>query len=311
MSITDNIKFGPITLNWRLVAFYIGAPVFVATYETIGDRFWMEKLGVPSSILFHLGHALIPWFLAGGLTKLTMMLLKPWKPGLLVLTLIGAVLSNFVTAPYAAWLTSLFESRLDPNDINSVATSVTMGDFSALMLATSQAVFIWVIANFIFDRFLGLPRYRYDETDYAPLIIEPIIVEPPQSAGATLSERPTIAPKPHPRFLQRLERPLHPSDIIFLKAEEHYVQICSADQDEMVLYRFSDAVGEMNPELGFQVHRSYWVAIDAIEKITAADRRLTVHLKGGHAIPVSARYQEIVRQRAEAATIRIQQEDPE
>ena len=50
---------------------------------------------------------------------------------------------------------------------------------------------------------------------------------------------------------------------------------------------------------------SYWVALSAIDRIEGAERKLTITLANGMMIPVSARYQEIVRQRAGAANMRI------
>ena len=64
----------------------------------------------------------------------------------------------------------------------------------------------------------------------------------------------------------------------------------------MVLYRFSDAVRELDPQLGLQVHRSYWVSKRAVECIRPSAKKFTLKLSTGTSIPVSTPHHGVVKE---------------
>ena len=282
LSSLSNAQNWDLRLNWRHFAFFLGVPVAIASYESIGDRYWIETLGIPTSVAFHMGHAIIPWWISAICTKGAMELLRRWKPNLLVLALCGALLANVVTAPYVHWVSTQFLSEQE------LAPSEGLQFFRE----SAQAGLLWMMVTFLFDRFLGFRIFRYD----GQTITDVRFFEQPELADPTDAVE-TVRLLPEPRFLERVRPLIKVNDVTVLKAEEHYIRIFVQDREELVLYRFSDAVAEMGPSLGCQVHRSYWVAFDAIERVETEERKLTLYLKSGQAVPVSARYQEIVRQR--------------
>ncbi len=82
-----------------------------------------------------------------------------------------------------------------------------------------------------------------------------------------------------------------------LEAQEHYVKVYSDKGEELILYRFVDAVRDAEGLNGLQVHRSFWVACDAVESAKRDGRKIRLILKGGREIPVSVTF----RPAAEAA----------
>lgn len=80
------------------------------------------------------------------------------------------------------------------------------------------------------------------------------------------------------------------SPIIALGVEDHYVRVHSAERTEMLLLRLSDAIKEMEPLEGMQVHRSWWIARDAILASKRDGRNLRLSLSGGLEVPVSRAY---------------------
>ena len=145
-----------------------------------------------------------------------------------------------------------------------------------------RATVVWIAVNLLFDRFLGFPRYRYD-------VVTPSI-EVPDNADA-------------PRFLQRLPNNVSADEVIALKAEQHYVRVYTAGRSFMTLYRFSDAVAELDPERGLQVHRSYWVNTSAIKAIKRGPKKLQVLFDSGMTVPVSGPYRGLVEQLARSEKI--------
>lgn len=102
--------------------------------------------------------------------------------------------------------------------------------------------------------------------------------------------------RPAPEFLARTPG-LRAEDVLALQAEEHYVRIYSIDGAELVHYRFGNAVEEMPAELGLQVHRSWWVAGNAVRSATRGARRWQLELVNDVSVPVSDSYANAVRER--------------
>jgi hypothetical protein len=74
--------------------------------------------------------------------------------------------------------------------------------------------------------------------------------------------------------------------IVALRAEDHYLRVYTGSGEALVHYRFSDAVRELG-DAGVQVHRSWWVARDAVERVERTGDRQTLLLRGGVQAPVS------------------------
>ena len=115
-----------------------------------------------------------------------------------------------------------------------------------------------------------------------------------QAPPAAAAERPAAAartapldaPAPQPAFLERLPGHLG-TDLIALEMEDHYVRAHTALGSELVLMRMRDAVAELQGIEGAQVHRSWWVARDAVEDVKREGRNLRLVLPGGIEAPVS------------------------
>jgi DNA-binding LytR/AlgR family response regulator len=61
--------------------------------------------------------------------------------------------------------------------------------------------------------------------------------------------------------------------------------------------RLSDAIAELEGIEGAQVHRSWWVAREAIAQAVRGDGRATLTLQDGAEVPVSRTYARLLRER--------------
>jgi len=95
-----------------------------------------------------------------------------------------------------------------------------------------------------------------------------------------------------PPLMNRLPQELR-GDLIYLCAADHYVQVYTDRGDTRLLMRFADALNELGDADGLQVHRSYWVARDAVFQMRQCDGRLILLLANGKEVPVSRSYREI------------------
>jgi DNA-binding LytR/AlgR family response regulator len=110
----------------------------------------------------------------------------------------------------------------------------------------------------------------------------PAVVEPAPS----ISPETPVVPN---RLLSRLPSHVR-GQIIALEMEDHYVRVHTDRGSALVLLRLSDAMAEVAAIAGRQVHRSWWVAADAIEHFERVGRAGQIRLRNGLIAPVSQRY---------------------
>ncbi len=78
--------------------------------------------------------------------------------------------------------------------------------------------------------------------------------------------------------------------------EDHYLRIHTALGSDLILLRLRDALGELGPGRGRQVHRSWWVAEGAIASVDRTAGRLVLVLRNGLRVPVSKTYRDQVKE---------------
>lgn len=98
---------------------------------------------------------------------------------------------------------------------------------------------------------------------------------------------PVAAP---PKFLERLPLKLRGAEVWAVEAEDHYLRLHTSKGQDLILLRLADAVAELEGIEGMQVHRSWWVARDAITDARRGDGRATLTLRDGAEVPVSRTY---------------------
>ena len=107
-------------------------------------------------------------------------------------------------------------------------------------------------------------------------------------------ETRTIVMPPLPEaerdFRLRLSAKRRTARLIAIEAEDHYVRVHTDTGSELVTMRFSDALGELERAYGYRLHRSWWVAGDAIEAVRWTRSGGEARLAGGIVAPVSRNY---------------------
>lgn len=90
-------------------------------------------------------------------------------------------------------------------------------------------------------------------------------------------------------LLSRLEPPFR-GHLVRAEAQEHYVRLVGNLENRMILYRFNDVLHELPENLGMQVHRSHWVAYDAVKRLFREGTNLRLEISDGTIVPVSRKY---------------------
>lgn len=78
--------------------------------------------------------------------------------------------------------------------------------------------------------------------------------------------------------------------LICFEMDDHYLNVHTDKGNHLLLMRFKDALTFVEEHPGMQTHRSWWVALDAIEKEQKEGRKILLKLTNGLSAPVSKTY---------------------
>ncbi|TRL38604.1 LytTR family DNA-binding domain-containing protein [Rhizobium straminoryzae] len=203
------------------------------------------------------------------------------------------VLLTFGLANFAGTLTSIALSR---RGIRRQSALVPVG----LAAGLAAGLGVTVIQNVVFG--LGADPLRTLITifGYALVIAMTITVilfvfrradeAPQEKAQETTAAQPEMPPAPALAPAAALVRRL-PLDkrgrIVSLTVRDHYVEVTTLKGKALLLMRLSDAIEEAGVVNGVQLHRSHWVAVDAIRAIHRVNGRLEVETLTDERLPVS------------------------
>lgn len=115
------------------------------------------------------------------------------------------------------------------------------------------------------------------------LVNRPAEPRPAGDAGAETGE------PERPPILSRLPAHLR-GELRYMSMQDHYVDVYTNRGNALVLMRFADAMAETGSTAGLQVHRSHWVALDAVAGTERRQGRLFVKMQNGTLLPVSRSY---------------------
>jgi len=118
---------------------------------------------------------------------------------------------------------------------------------------------------------------------------DPDVVQASVAAGGLALEV-----EPGHAFARRLPPGFGP--LLALAGEDHYVRAIAPAREELVLVRLRDAVAELAGRDGMQVHRSWWVAREAVREVRRDGRAITLVLANGRQVPVAREKVPVLRQ---------------
>jgi DNA-binding LytR/AlgR family response regulator len=106
---------------------------------------------------------------------------------------------------------------------------------------------------------------------------------------------PDPSPNPMAPILARVPLPQR-GRLLALVVEDHYVDIVTDKGKALVLMRLADAMRETGEVAGLQIHRSHWVARDAVVRAQRSEGKLSLELSNGMRLPVSRGFLPAVKQ---------------
>jgi DNA-binding LytR/AlgR family response regulator len=229
----------------------VGVPVAAAMFLTLTDAFGLEVLP--------LGERFAYWLLLLGSGQLCSLLIRA----------------------------SLDRAQLSP-------ARLVLAAFLRCVLV-SLPVTVWLVTSVVLSeplRAARLPGF------YLPVLVVTAAMvclnlltqqRPVETHAEISSGEPQQAARPAP-ILARLPPRLRSATLYAVQAEDHYIRFFTSAGSDLVLLRFSDALRELRGIKGAQVHRSWWVARDAVKSSRRDDGKLFLVLSDGTKAPVSRSY---------------------
>ena len=145
----------------------------------------------------------------------------------------------------------------------------------------NESLMIWLYATIV-TLAVTVMFVTLSDLMKGPKAAEPAsAAEPLQAASATVAAAPPI--------LERVPL-LQRGRLLALVVEDHYVDIVTEKGKTLVLMRLADAIREAGAVAGLQIHRSHWVARDAVVKVHRSEGKLSLELSNGLKLPVSRGY---------------------
>lgn len=278
--VSGRLRFPNFDLDPRGIAFFVLVPLALAvmTATTTG---YSSSLGYAGALLYVSLLSIVPWWIGEGTTRAAWFFMKRFRPPLWLVCTVGIFIACIFVGPYVSFVSSLFTSYWPGTGAEQSLAGKGQGVLSESLIQIARATFFWITANYVFDRLLNYPRFRHEQT----LSENPTQVERLASKDGRTAE-----------LLWRLANIETLSAIRVIKAEEHYVRVLSEDNEELVSYKFGDALKDMENEDGFQVHRSYWVRREAVVGTKEDGSKLSLEMSDGLIVPVSGPYRALVRQ---------------
>ena len=168
-----------------------------------------------------------------------------------------------------------------------VATSTLATPFVALFVLTTQC--------FLFGEILGWPIYMPLLWQVLPIMLAAMTVRalvwrqlPVRVEARTIVAPPL--PEAEAAFRRRLSAKRRGARLIAVEAHDHYLKVHTDAGPELITLRFSDAMEDLAQAHGWRVHRSWWVAADAIEEVRWHRGGGEISLTGNRRAPVSRTY---------------------
>lgn len=178
----------------------------------------------------------------------------------------------------------------DPDGSRMIARILAAG----LLIGIPFTGVVWITNNLFMGSQIG-PRQALSLCVTVTIVS---VVMVAINALVARGDRPRLAPPPAPpRFLERLPLKLRGAEVWAVESEDHYLRLHTSKGQDLILLRLADAVAELEGIEGTQVHRSWWVARDAIADARRGDGRATLTLKDGSEVPVSRTYAKIIREK--------------
>jgi hypothetical protein len=266
----------------QMFQFFVLFPCLLGAFNGAASIGFQQFVSVGHHMIYMVVFSLLSWNCSGLGSKFAALVLRPWQPPLMLVLLVGKLVGGFgLWWPLRDLVNLGFESFLAPGSSFGPFWPPPADNLGPWLGVTAQGIILWLLANWVDFRYRRVPRFGFAPPE-PPAIPTPAGQPDPDSSDPAVN-----AAGSRPRLAARLPEDLQSAEIIALEAEEHYTKVHTSGGAALLLLRFADAIAEMEPQPGLQVHRSFWISRQAVERVVRSGRRTSIQMRGGLEVPVS------------------------
>lgn len=278
--------------------FYIGLPVLIGFVLGSNQTGFGTQLPWTASVVYWVTATLMAWIVFHIGTLIASTLLRPWESPLLAKLALGLLIASIPSRLMLNAYAQHFYGAVTDGAIRSLPAATLTLEFALSYARTWAGPYaLWLSANLFFDRVVGFNRYRmaakFASRDIGTV---PTLAENAETSAFPMTGTPDFSAIAVSPLLSVLP-PALGFGILALRSEDHYLRIYTDRGDTLILYRLTSAIQELQ-SIGFKgvrVHRSFWVAIDAVVSGHVERRQHRVRLSNGLEVPVSQTYRQTAR----------------
>ncbi len=245
-----------------------------------------SEMPFAASMILWISICLVSWWMSDLLARLLARWFRAWSPAPWSLLIGGYLLNLLASSVYNPWVVELLlrAGLASPTPMfhayfEMERSLLDPGYLWLLVLAGLPGLACWLAGNFALEAVCGVPRFR--SVPASP-------TRPPMTDAKQKASSGEPAPE-HPRFLERLRQleQVGVDELIAVEAADHYIQVHTTRGKELVHYRFGDALAELEPFPGLQIHRSAWVSDHGVNRLAESGSSLSAVLITGERLAVS------------------------
>lgn len=241
---------------------------------------------------------------------------RRWSIDLAMLVVIGLLMGFLgpfaserapIVGRYVYWMICMVGGGLIgivADDLLSRRIAATWRRVAVVSVLMTPLVSLWVMAteHLLMGGAFGWPAYmRLVLWQVWPILLAVMVVRALawRRQPARIETRTVIAP-PLPQaeaaFRRRLSAKRRVARLLAIEAHDHYLKVHTDTGAELITLRFADALEELSRAHGWRVHRSWWVAADAVESVRWRRGAGEMRLAGGLMAPVSRTYAPVLKE---------------
>jgi hypothetical protein len=287
----------------RVFSFYVLLPIILGLFFAFSQAGSEPLNGLGGHVVYWLLSTFLSWQLLAIGSRIAAYILHPLGTPLLVVLIIGFVIGISLWVPVSQFRDAFVVAFLQEDEIFRGVSRYS--DLSVAISNWVLGLFLWISANIFYLWFAGMTRFGYQpDTDRVQKTLKWLLsgekdvnhflldTKGIDTSGKVIEQN---SPRMVPSMYERLKA-ASGDRVLALGAQDHYTRVVLSSGEELVYIRFSDAIKEMEGQIGFQVHRSYWVSLDAAEHYWENGHRAFIKLSNKQIIPVSRSFRHIVKQ---------------
>ena len=175
-----------------------------------------------------------------------------------------------------------------------VLATVLMTPLVSLLVLTTEHLLMG--GRFDASGYLRLVSWQVWPISLAVMVVRALVW---RRLPARVETRTVIAaplPEAEAAFRRRLSAKRRTARLIAVEAHDHYLKVHTDAGEELITLRFADALDELAGAHGWRVHRSWWVAAEAVEAVRWRRGVGEARLAGGLEAPVSRTYAPVLKE---------------